>query len=643
MKKLPQRSLSLVLALVMALTLTVPALAAPPTDITVEPQSASLTVGQSLTLTATVSPEDADTDNLVWTSSAPEVASVSPEGVITALTVGTTYIKYHLDGQNTPAGICIIAVSEAPVVLDPANAQLVLSETHQTVQGGQYQTKTLFAPDASVMNGETDVTGDYTLTYGWTQAGEALPGAETTLVTPAFQEVLDLTCTVTAVSKADPTQVLTADCTYRLEVLAGTMIEAVSYAAEGPKVLTALFDLEGKLSLVDQLTQGIEGSLETPAIDGLKRVVFYPETVSGANAGSLNVKANTIYALGETSGEKLSDVVFTPAMEGTYTIDFMAYGTKAHYGQLTITVSGQTAPGDGAIRCTSSGFTFSGADFAFDSAADPVVAVVFGQPAVGSLLRDFTTGRGTPAAGERFYIDSAADGKYHVSTVTYLPAPGYAGLVNLPVTYYTRSGKAISQTILTEVISKTSSDQFLDVTPSTVGTWAANAIDFAYDCGLIKGIDATSFGPNSPMTRAQLVTVLYRATGSPQVTVTTNFTDLEVGSYYYNAVVWASLNGIVNGVSDTAFAPNTPVTRQQIAAILYRYAKFSGNLTANQGSLEAFEDRSSVEPYAVESMAWAVGEGIISGITDDGVTILLSPQSQATRAQVAVMLHRYLV
>jgi len=152
-------------------------------------------------------------------------------------------------------------------------------------------------------------------------------------------------------------------------------------------------------------------------------------------------------------------------------------------------------------------------------------------------------------------------------------------------------------------------------------------------------METTLFGPNSPMTRAQLVTVLYRATGSPQVTVTTNFTDLEVGSYYYNAVVWASLNGIVNGVSDTAFAPNTPVTRQQIAAILYRYAKFSGNLTANQGSLEAFEDRSSVEPYAVESMAWAVGEGIISGTTPT----TLSPLDQATRAQVAVMLHRYLV
>ena len=96
---------------------------------------------------------------------------------------------------------------------------------------------------------------------------------------------------------------------------------------------------------------------------------------------------------------------------------------------------------------------------------------------------------------------------------------------------------------------------------------------------------------------------------------------------------------VVTGLDDTTFAPNLPVSRQQIATILYRYAKATGNLTGNQGSLEAFDDRSSVEPYAVEPMAWAVGEGIISGTT----STTLSPLDHATRAQVAVMLHRYLV
>jgi len=640
MKKVFHRSLSLVLTLVMALTLAVPALAAPPTGISVDPQSASLTVGQSLTLTATVSPEDADTDNLIWTSSAPEVASVSPEGVVTALAVGTAYIKYHPDGQNTPAGICIIAVSEAPVVLDPANDRLVLSRTEQKVQAGQYQTKALKAPAAAVENSQTDVTADYALSYAWTQDGQPLAGAETTLVTPAFRKDLVLTCTVTAVNKEDPTRILTASCTYRVEVLPGTMIEGVSYASEGPKALTAIYDLEGRLSLTDQLTQGIEDSLETPAIPGLQNLVFFPDTITGEDVGSLNVTAGTIYSLSQdTAGAKFSDLVFTPAMEGTYTIDFKAYGSTAYYGQLTIAVSGQTTPGDGAIRCTSTGFTFDRSNFAFDDPTDPIVAVTFGQPAVGSLLRDFTKGQGTPAAGERYYLDSSAYGAYHVSTLTYLPAPGYAGLVNLPVTYHTRSDRKITQSILVEVISKTSSDHFLDVTPSTVGTWAANSIDFAYHCGLINGVDATRFAPNSPMTRAMLVTVLYRAAGSPQVATTTNFTDLTAGDYYYNAVVWANMNGIITGTTDTTFAPNNPVTRQQIATILYRYAKATGNMTQHQADLGLYTDRDSLEPYAVEPMAWAVGQGIISGTTPT----TLSPLSQATRAQVAVMLHRYLV
>ncbi|MBR5533741.1 MAG: S-layer homology domain-containing protein, partial [Ruminiclostridium sp.] len=640
MKKLIHRSLSLVLALVMALTLAVPAMAAPPTDITVEPQTAFLAVGESLTLTAALTPEDADPTGLVWYSDAPQVASVTQEGVVTALSVGTAFIGYHIQGQPSPASGCQVTVTEQTALpSDPANDQLVLSDTHQVVQVGQYQTKVLTAPDAAVKNGETDVSANYTLTYAWTQDGQPLAGAETTLVTPAFQEVLSLTCTVTAVSTEDPARILTADCTYRLEVLPGTMIEGVSYAADGPQPLTAIYDLEGTLSLMDQLTQGIEGSLETPAIDGLKRIVFYPETVTGADVGTLNVTANTIYSLSDTTtGEKFSDVVFTPAMEGTYTISFMAYGNKAHYGQLTISVSGQTAPGDGAIRCTSSGFTFAGSDFTFDNTTDPVVAVTFGQPAVGSLLRDFTKGSGIPAAGTRFYMDSSAYGDYHVSTLTYLPSPGYTGLVNLPVTYHTRSGKAMSQTILVQVISKTSSDHFLDVTPSTVGTWAANSIDFAYHCGLINGVGANTFAPGTAMTRAMLVTVLYRAAGSPQVTVTTNFTDLIPGGYYYDAVLWANALGVVNGVDDTHFSPDLAISRQQIATILYRYAKASGTFTPNQGSLEAFADRSDLDPYAVEPMAWAVGEGIISGTTNDGITTILSPQSQATRAQVAVML-----
>lgn len=122
------------------------------------------------------------------------------------------------------------------------------------------------------------------------------------------------------------------------------------------------------------------------------------------------------------------------------------------------------------------------------------------------------------------------------------------------------------------------------------------------------------------------------------MTVTTNFEDLDVGAYYYSAVVWATVTGVVNGTSDTTFSPNSYVTREQIAAILYRYAdNMGGNVTVS-GSLDAYTDKDQVSDYAAEPMIWAVDRGIISGTTDT----TLSPKSTATRAQVVVMLHRYL-
>ncbi len=123
------------------------------------------------------------------------------------------------------------------------------------------------------------------------------------------------------------------------------------------------------------------------------------------------------------------------------------------------------------------------------------------------------------------------------------------------MTLLTQQGQEWEDTLTVAVTSKTHSHQFTDVNEATVGTWAANAVDFAYHFGLVNGTGEDTFSPSSNMTRAQLVTVLYRAVGSPTMTITTNFEDLDVGAYYYSAVVWANFHGIVNGTSDTTFSP----------------------------------------------------------------------------------------
>lgn len=195
-------------------------------------------------------------------------------------------------------------------------------------------------------------------------------------------------------------------------------------------------------------------------------------------------------------------------------------------------------------------------------------------------------------------------------------------------------------TLTFKVVQQTASSKFTDVSGSF--KWAANSVDFMYGNGLVNGISTKNpnvFGPGQNMTRAMLVTILYRAAGEPSVAgITNKFTDNKQNQYYYEPVLWASSKGIVNGATATTFDPDGKITREQIAAILYRYA---GSPAASSSALNGFADQSAVSSYAVTAMQWAVGNGIITGVsTNDRTT--LSAKNNATRAQVSVMLHRFL-
>ena len=195
-------------------------------------------------------------------------------------------------------------------------------------------------------------------------------------------------------------------------------------------------------------------------------------------------------------------------------------------------------------------------------------------------------------------------------------------------------------TLTFKVVQQTASSRFTDVSGSF--KWAANSVDFMSGNGLVNGISTKNpnvFGPGQNMTRAMLVTILYRAAGEPSVAgITNKFTDNKQNQYYYEPVLWASSKGIVNGATATTFDPDGKITREQIAAILYRYA---GSPAASSSALNGFADQSAVSSYAVTAMQWAVGNGIITGVsTNDRTT--LSAKNNATRAQVSVMLHRFL-
>ena len=171
--------------------------------------------------------------------------------------------------------------------------------------------------------------------------------------------------------------------------------------------------------------------------------------------------------------------------------------------------------------------------------------------------------------------------------------------------------------------------------------WYSDYVDYVYDNGIMNGSSATTFAPDRTMTRAELVTVLYRIAGSPEVTYDGAFTDVPAGQWYSDAVTWAAQNKVVNGVGDgTKFAPTVNITREQVATILYRYTQTLGVEMAEGADLTAYPDCSSVSGFAVEGMEWAVAEGLITGVSSGGKTTL-APKNSATRAQLATIISRY--
>lgn len=183
------------------------------------------------------------------------------------------------------------------------------------------------------------------------------------------------------------------------------------------------------------------------------------------------------------------------------------------------------------------------------------------------------------------------------------------------------------------VFAASSNLPFTDVNATN---WYYDAVQYAYEKGMMNGTSTTTFSPNDTTTRGMIVTILHRMEGTPAA-VGTAFTDVPASQWYSDAISWASANGIVSGYGNGTFGPGDPITREQMAAILNRYATYKGYDTGTASSISGFSDASQVSSYAVEPMGWAVGNGLISGTGNN----TLAPKGNATRAQVATILMRF--
>ncbi len=245
------------------------------------------------------------------------------------------------------------------------------------------------------------------------------------------------------------------------------------------------------------------------------------------------------------------------------------------------------------------------------SKGDTVVIAV--NPDDGYELDTLTV---TDKNGDKISVADKGDGKY---------------------TFTMPSGKVtIDATFIKVAETPETPDQVDSFTDVHTNDWFANAVQYMLDNGMMNGVTDTTFAPNTTTTRSMIVTILYRLEGEPDAAAS-SFTDVAANMYYADAVAWAQANSIVTGITETTFAPDQAITREQMAAILYRYAQYKGyDVTANN-DLSSYTDASQISAYATTAMQWANAEGLITGNTDTTI----NPTGNATRAEVATILMRF--
>ena len=329
-------------------------------------------------------------------------------------------------------------------------------------------------------------------------------------------------------------------------------------------------------------------------------VVTVSGTDEAGNAVTLTDNGDGTYSA--TLPNKTQTYTFIAAYDGSQTI---APKTDV----ATVKVQQRSSGGEPAkpsfpVKISHSGDGVAKVDKSYASAGDKVTITV--TPGRNGSVQRITV---TDKDGERLKLTENRDGTYSFT----MPS----GTANVYVRF---SGSGLP---------------FADV-PS--GSWYYDDIAYVYDAGLMTGLTATAFGPNLSTTRGMIVTILWRMENEPAAKHGCPFADVRRGSYYEQAIAWASENGIVTGFDASTFAPDRAITREQLAAILFRFAAYRGmDAVTLRENLSSFQDQAAISAYAVSALNWAVGEGLMQGTGDK-----LEPTGSATRAQVAAMLRRFI-
>lgn len=330
-------------------------------------------------------------------------------------------------------------------------------------------------------------------------------------------------------------------------------------------------------------------------------VVTISGTDEAGNAVTLTDNVNGTYSA--TLPNKTQTYTFIAAYDGSQTIAPKTDFTTVKVQQRS-SGGGEPAKPSFPVKISNSGDGVAKVDKSYANAGDKVTITV--TPGRNATVQHITV---TDEDGERLKLTENRDGTYSFT----MPS----GTANVYVRF---SGSGLP---------------FADV-PS--GSWYYDDVAYVYDTGLMTGLTVTSFGPNLSTTRGMIVTILWRMENEPAAKHGCPFADVRRGSYYEQAIAWASENGIVTGFDASTFAPDRAITREQLAAILFRFAAYRGmDAVTLRENLSSFQDQAAISAYAVSALNWAVGEGLMQGTGDK-----LEPTGNATRAQVAAMLRRFM-
>ena len=298
---------------------------------------------------------------------------------------------------------------------------------------------------------------------------------------------------------------------------------------------------------------------------------------------------------------------------------------KSSTGTFYVSVNGETKTADANTGVT---FTYTRPSSGGSISAPTTYAVNVNAATNGAVAAD----KKTASKGTTVTVTASPSKGYVVDAVKVVDKDGKDVAVTGKDGKYVFTMPASAVTVTGSFKAETPAPVALPFTDVKSGNWFYDAVKYAYAQGLMTGTSATTFAPNGTMNRAMIVTVLYRLEKSPAVTGASKFTDVPAGQWYSDAVAWAAANKIVNGYDETIFGPMNAVTREQMAAILFRYEQVKGleNVTLEE-NLNRFPDQNKISAYAIPALQWAVGQKIINGNADG----TLDPTGTATRAQVA--------